>query len=593
MKRSFLWRKALRFSALHCGSISNTLRCVALLIATLLAGASQADSGAKPRQAAHAKHYMVAAAHPLAVAAGIKMLEKGGSAIDAAIATQLVLNLVEPHASGLGGGAFMLFYDKKADAIRAYDGRETAPEAVTPTLFTQPDGKPMDFNAAVIGGRSVGVPGVVRLLELAHARHGRLAWATLFQPAIDIAEKGFPLSPRLHAFLQQDEGLLRDPIAKAYFFTPDGKPKASGTLLKNPEFARTLRALAARGAEAFYSGGIARDIVAAIRNHPFNPGMMTEQDLKTYRVREVEALCAPYRAYRVCSMPPSSSGGIAVLQILGMLSRFDMAGVHPGSVLALHLISEAERLAFADRNRYVADDRFAEVPTQGLLDAAYLAERSRLISEDKSLGIATAGVPPGSKLGLADDVVDEASGTSHISIIDRDGNALSMTTTIEYGFGSHIMVRGFLLNNQLTDFNFLPLEDGVLVANRVYPGKRPRSSMAPSLVFDNGGKLYMVVGSPGGSQIIGYVVKTLIATLDWGMDMQAAIDLANFGSRNGPTEIEKVKSNENEKLSGALKALGHEVRVIDMTSGIHGIVKTQQGWEGGADLRRDGVAWGR
>ena len=578
-------------SALHSGSISSAQRYAALLVAMLLASTSQADSGAKPRQAAHAKHYMVAAAHPLAVAAGVKMLEKGGSAIDAAIATQLVLNLVEPHASGLGGGAFMLFYDKKADAIRAYDGRETAPEAVTPTLFTQPDGKPMEFNAAVIGGRSVGVPGVARLLELAHARHGKLAWATLFQPTIDIAEKGFPLSPRLHALLQQDKGLIRHPAAKAYFFTADGKPKAAGTILKNPEFAGTLRALALHGAEAFYSGDIARDIVAVVRDHPFNPGVMTERDLAAYRVREVQALCAPYRAYRVCGMPPSSSGGIAVLQILGMLSRFDMTSVRPGSVEALHLISEAERLAFADRNRYVADDRFAEVPTQGLLDAGYLAERAKLIRLEKSLGKATAGVPPGSKLAYADDVVDEAPGTSHISIIDRDGNAVSMTTTIEYGFGSRVMVRGFLLNNQLTDFNFLPLEDGVPVANTVYPGKRPRSSMAPSLVFDNVGKLYMVVGSPGGSQIIAYVVKTLIATLDWGMNMQAAIDLANFGSRNGPTEIEK--GSGNEKFSGALKALGHEVRAIDMTSGIHGIVRTPRGWEGGADPRRDGIAQGR
>jgi gamma-glutamyltranspeptidase/glutathione hydrolase len=563
----------------------------ALASALAVAASAQISSRAQPRPPAHAKHYMVAAAHPLAVEAGLRMLDKGGNAIDAAIATQLVLNLVEPHASGLGGGAFLLFYDARRNAIRAYDGRETAPEAVTPALFTGPDGKPMAFNDAVIGGRSVGVPGVPRLLELAHARHGRLAWATLFQPAIDLAEKGFALPARVHALLENDHGLVRDAAAKEYFYTTDGKPKPAGTVLRNPEFARTLRALAARGAEAFYSGDIALDIVAAVRGHPFNPGVMTEHDLAAYRVREVEALCAPYRAYRVCGMPPSSSGGIAVLQILGMLSRFDMASVRPGSTEAVHLVAEAGRLAFADRNRYVADDRFAEVPIKGLIDPAYLAERSKLIQEHKSMGKAEAGVPQGIKVAYADDPVDEMAGTSHIAVVDKDGNAVSMTTTIETNFGSHVMVRGFLLNNQLTDFNFLPVEDGVRVANGVYPGKRPRSSMAPTLVFDNWDKLYMAVGSPGGPFIIGYVVKTLIATLDWKMDMQSAIDLPNFGSRNGPTEIEK--GSNYEKLIGPLRALGHDVHIIDMASGVQGIVRVRDGWQGGADRRREGIAKGR
>lgn len=559
------------------------------LSALALAASAQTGSYLPSRPPAHAKHYMVAAAHPLAVAAGLTMLDKGGNAIDAAIATQLVLNLVEPHASGLGGGAFLLFYDAKQNAIRAYDGRETAPEAVTPALFIGPDGKPMAFGDAVIGGRPVGVPGLPRLLEMSHARHGRLAWATLFQPAIDVAEKGFALSPRVHALLEKDHDLPRDAAAKAYFYTADGKPKPAGTVIRNPEFARTLRALAARGAEAFYSGGIARDIVAAVRGHAFNPGVLTEHDLTAYRVREVEALCAPYRAYRVCGMPPSSSGGIAVLQILGMLARFDMASVRPGSTEAVHLISEAERLAFADRNRYVADDRFAEVPTRGLIDPAYLAERSKLIQAQKSMGKAEAGVPQGIKVAYADDPVDEMAGTSHIAIVDKDGNTVSMTTTIESNFGSHVMVRGFFLNNQLTDFNFLPVEDGVRAANGVYPGKRPRSSMAPTLVFDD--KLYMAVGAPGGPFIIGFVVKTLIATLDWKMDMQSAIDLPNFGSRNGPTEIEK--GSDYEKLIGPLRALGHDTRVIDMASGVQGIVRVKDGWQGGADPRREGIARGR
>ena len=566
--------------------------CALVFLSALAAAASaQVSSPSPSRPPAHAKHYMVAAAHPLAVEAGLSMLDNGGNAVDAAIAAQLVLNLVEPHASGLGGGAYLLFYYARRNAIRAYDGRETAPEAVTPALFTAPDGKPMAFDDAVIGGRAVGVPGVPRLLELSHARHGRLAWAALFQPAIDLAEKGFALSPRVHALLENDHGLVRDAAAKKYFYSADGKPKPAGTVLRNPEFARTLRALAARGAEAFYSGGIARDIVAAVRGHAFNPGVMTEHDLAAYRVREVEALCAPYRAYRVCGMPPSSSGGIAVLQILGMLSRFDMAGVRPGSPEAVHLVAEAERLAFADRNRYVADDRFAEVPIKGLIDPAYLAERSKLIQEHKSMGKAEAGVPQGIKVAYADDAVDEMAGTSHIAVVDQDGNAVSMTTTIETNFGSHVMVRGFLLNNQLTDFNFLPVEGGVRVANGVYPGKRPRSSMAPTLVFDNSDKLYMAVGSPGGPFIIGYVAKTLIATLDWKMDMQSAIDLPNFGSRNGPTEIEK--GSAYEKLIGALRALGHETRTIDMASGVHGIVRAKDGWQGGADSRREGVARGR
>lgn len=548
-------------------------------------------SGWTKKQAARAERYMVAAAHPLAVEAGLKMLDAGGSAVDAAIATQLVLNLVEPHASGLGGGAFLLFFDAQQQVVRAYDGRETAPHGATPELFLRPDGKPMAFREAVVGGRAVGVPGLARLLELAHRRHGKLAWATLFQPAIELAENGFPLSPRVHALLQRDFGLAHHPAAKAYFFNEDGTPKAAGTSLKNPEFAATLRALAARGAQAFYAGEIARAIVAAVREHPFNPGTLTEQDLADYRVREVQPLCGAHRGFRVCGMPPSSSGGVAVLQMLGVLSRLDIANARPGSSAALHLFAEAGRLAFADRDRYLADDRFVRVPLRGLLDPAYLTARAELIRPEKSIGKAEAGTPQGVATAYAADTADEAAGTSHIAIIDADGNAVSMTTTIEYFFGSRVMVRGFLLNNQLTDFSFAPTEGGVRVANAVQPGKRPRSSMAPTLVFDKTGKLHMVIGSPGGSLIINYVAKALVATLDWGMDIQSAIELPNFGSRNGPTEIEK--GTEYEKLAAALTGMGHDVRVIDMTSGIHGIMRTWDGWQGGADPRREGMAKGR
>jgi gamma-glutamyltranspeptidase/glutathione hydrolase len=549
------------------------------------------ESGRSERAPVHAQRYMVAAAHPLAVEAGLKMLDAGGSAIDAAIATQLVLNLVEPHASGLGGGAFLLHYDAGGRGLRAYDGRETAPAGANRELFLRADGTPMAFRDAVVGGRAVGVPGLPRLLEVAHRRHGKLAWATLFQPAIELAENGFPLTPRMHALLRRDYGLVRHPAARAYFFDEFEEPKPAGTLLRNPEFAKTLRILAAKGMDAFYSGDIARDIVAAVRDHPFNPGLLSAGDLANYQVREVEALCARHRTYRVCGMPPSSSGGIAVAQILTLLADHAIEKVRPGSTAAVHLFSEAGRLAFADRNRYVADDRFVSVPVSGLLDAGYLAGRAREIRPEKSMGRAQAGTPPGAQAALLDDPVDEVAGTSHIAIVDGDGNAVSMTTTIEAFFGSRVMVRGFLLNNQLTDFNFTPEQDGRPVANAVAPGKRPRSSMAPTLVFNAAGDLHMTVGSPGGSLIINYVAKTLVATLDWNMDMQAAISLPNFGSRNGPTEIERGTSYED--LIGPLKALGHTVRAIDMTSGLHGIMRVKDGWQGGADPRREGIAKGR
>lgn len=548
-------------------------------------------SGRAAKSLAHAKHYMVAAAHPLAVDAGLRMLALGGSAVDAAIATQLVLNLVEPHASGLGGGAFLLHYDAQTRAIRAYDGRETAPAGATSELFLDADGQPMTFRDAASGGRAVGVPGVARLLERAHRRHGKLPWATLFDPAIELAEAGFPLSRRTQHLLTRVSDLQRDPAAREYFYAADGTPKAAGTIMRNAAFAATLRILARDGADAFYTGEIARDLVAAVRGHASNPGTMTEADLVAYAVREVEPLCGTYRSYRVCGMPPSSSGGIALLQMLGMLSRFDLGSIRPISAEAVHLLAEAGRLAFADRDRYVADDRFVKVPMAGLLDPAYLAVRSQLIRPRTAMGKAAAGTPPGVDIAYADDPVDYSSGTSHVAIVDADGHAVSMTTTIETVFGSRVMVRGMLLNNQLTDFAFSPTKDGRPVANRVEPGKRPRSSMAPTLVFDRDGRLYMSVGSPGGSRIITYMLKMLVATLDWNLDIQSAIDLPNAGSRNGPTEIEA--GTRAEELIGALKALGHNVRVGNMTSGIQGIMRGKDGWQGGADPRREGIAKGR
>jgi gamma-glutamyltranspeptidase/glutathione hydrolase len=574
---------------------SRRLAALSLVAISLAAGAQlrpsqpETPSGWNPKQLAHAKKYMVAAAHPLAVEAGLRMLERGGNAIDAMVATQLVLNLVEPSSSGIGGGAFLLFYDAKRRQLYAYDGREVAPSGATPQLFMK-DGKPMEFLAARVGGRSVGVPGTPRLLEIAQLRHGKLPWKTLFEPAIEVAEKGFPISPRFHKLIGDDKGLSDEPAARAYFFDEAGQPKAVGTLLKNPEYAKTLRAIAQNGADAFYFGDIAKDMVAAVRGHR-NPGTLSTEDLAAYRVREVEPLCGNYREWKLCGMPPSSSGGIAVLQILGMLERFDMAQMRINSTQVVHTVSEAERLAFADRGKYVGDDRFVDVPVKGLVDRGYIAGRSQLIAADKSMGVAQPGEPKGMKVAYAQDPWDEVMGTTQISIVDGEGNALSMTTTIESFFGSRVMVHGFLLNNELTDFNFMPVEAGAAVANGVEPGKRPRSSMAPFVVFDKNDNLEMTIGSPGGSLIIGYVAKTLIGLIDWKLDMQRAIDLPNFDSRNGPTEIER--GSELEAVVPTLKAMGHDVRVIDMTSGVQGIRRVKDGWEGGADPRREGVARGR
>ena len=555
--------------------------------------APELSFGYVEKQSVAAKKYMVVAAHPLAVEAGLKILGMGGSATDAAIAVQMVLNLVEAQSSGIGGGAFILHFDAMKNTVSAYDGREQAPMGVTPDLFLGKDGKPIPFTHAMVGGRSVGVPGLLRALEIAHVRHGKLPWSRLFGPAIALAEQGFVLSPRMQLHIAHDSALAGDPRARAYFYLPDGEPKPVGAIMKNPEFAAALRRIAREGPDAFYHGAIARDMVAAVQSHATNPGYLSMQDLQAYRARTLVPVCGKYRAFKLCGMPPPSSGGIAVLQILAVLERFDMKAVRPGSTEAVHLLSEAGRLAYADRDRYAGDDRFTPVPVAGLLAPAYHRLRSRLIRPEKSMGRADAGSPLGQETAMVDGETMEFPSTSQISIVDKENNAVSMTTSIEARFGSRIFVHGFLLNNHLTDFSLIPLhpDNGRPVANAVYPGKRPRSAMAPTLVFDSQNKLYMVLGSPGGSAIINYVAKTLVATLDWGMDMQSAISLPNFGSRNGPTEIEKGTADEN--LLGILKSMGHEVRTIEMNSGIHGIMRTSQGWQGGADPRREGIALGR
>jgi gamma-glutamyltranspeptidase/glutathione hydrolase len=559
-----------------------------------LAQTTAAPEGATGRQAkplAYATRHMVAAANPIATRVGHDILRAGGSAVDAAIAVQLALNIVEPQSSGIGGGAFLVHWDAAARKVTTLDGRETAPAAARPERFLQPDGRPLAFRAAVVGGRSVGVPGTVRLLEDIHKRWGKLPWAHLFQPAIALAEEGFAVSPRLNGLLSREEALKTDPRARALYYDEAGQARAVGFILKKPALAATLRAVANAGSAAFYEGPIAADIVASVTGHPTNPGDITAADLAGYRTVEREPVCGRYRAYQICGMGPPSSGGIAVQQILGLVERQDMARLGFGAD-AVHWFAEAGRLAFADRNLYVADPAFADVPVQGLIDPFYLASRANLVRPDRSLGQATAGEPPRRRASLlAPSAPQEEYGTSHISIIDAAGNAVSMTTTIEDGFGARLMTAGgFLLNNQLTDFNFVPVVNGAPVANRVEPGKRPRSSMAPTLVFDAFGRLYAVVGSPGGSLIIGYVAKTLVALLDWGMDPQAAVDLAHFGSRNGPTEVER--GSEAERFTQALQGRGHEVRAIDMTSGLQAIVVSPVGYLGGADSRREGVALG-
>ncbi|MFA6965820.1 gamma-glutamyltransferase [Bosea sp. (in: a-proteobacteria)] len=555
-----------------------------------LAPAPEAATGRIAKTHGTAQRFMVAAANPLAATAGRDILRAGGSATDAAIAIQLVLNLVEPQSSGIGGGAFLLHWDEAARKVTTLDGRETAPAAATPDRFLGADGKPMRFVDAVVGGRSVGVPGTLKLLEEAHRRWGRLTWAQVIAPAIRLAEEGFPISPRLNGLLSGERNLAQDARAAAYFYGSDGKPKTVGTILRNPAFAATLRTIAGNGAQALYTGPLAQDIVATVTGHATNPGDMTLADLTAYRIEERDPVCGAYRVWRICGMGPPSSGAVAVLQILGILETRDLARMGPGAEAA-HWFAEAGRLAFADRNLYLADPAFIGIPLGGLIDRDYIRSRAGLVSPDRSMGRARAGEPPNKRAQLLAPSEGIENGTSHISVIDAAGNAISMTTTIEDGFGSRLMTAGgFLLNNELTDFSFLPEEDGKPVANRVEPRKRPRSSMAPTLVFDASGRLYAVVGSPGGSQIIGFVAKTLVALLDWKMDPQAAVDLGNFGSRNGPTELEK--GTEAEAWRAALEAKGHEVRLLEMTSGIQAIVKTPEGFVGGADGRREGVAIG-
>ena len=560
--------------------------------------------------------FAVAAAHPLATQAGFDVLKAGGSAVDAAIAVQMVLGLVEPQSSGLGGGAFLLHSMAGEGAqsnvkVQAFDGRETAPAAATEDLLLNADGQPLAFHTAVVGGRSVGAPGVLRMLAQAHAQHGKLPWASLFAPAIALAHQGFAMSPRLHAQLKADAYLRLDPAARAYFYQASGEPHAIGHVLRNPELAAVLQRIAVEGVQAFYQGEVAEAVVRKVQQHPSNPGRLALSDLANYQAKERTPVCfdhaAVSRVYRVCGFPPPSSGAIAIGQILGMLQHTPASLMSSPTETAdgtpdprwLHLYTEASRLAFADRALYVADPDFVPAPSgewQSLLAPAYLRERAKLI-RPTAMPQALPGTPVrAQRSSFAPMAAQPEFGTSHISIVDGWGNALAMTTTIEDAFGSRQMVKGFLLNNELTDFSFVPRDaQGRAVANRVQANKRPRSSMSPTLVFDKAtGQLVMSVGSPGGAMIIHFTSKTLVGVLNWGLSPQQAIALPNFGSVGGPLVLEAGRFAP--ATLAALRERGHEVREQALTSGLQAVVKQnkhgQMLWVSGADPRREGEVMG-
>jgi gamma-glutamyltranspeptidase/glutathione hydrolase len=536
-----------------------------------------------------AQDWMIVAANPLASQAGAKVLRRGGTAADAMIAVQTVLGLVEPQSSGLGGGAFLVWYDAESGALTTLDGRETAPADATPRLFQDENGEPLKFWDAVVGGRSVGVPGTPALMERAHQKWGNQKWDTLFEDGIALAAGGFKVSERLAGMIARDSNrLVRFGGSSAYFY-PAGVPLKEGKILRNPDYAETLRDLAKNRTMNFYNGDIAREIVRTVRNTSGNPGVLSMADMRGYEVKERASVCAAYRAHEVCGMGPPSSGALTVGQILGMLDGYDLAALGAENPQSWRLIGDASRLAFADRGRYMADSDFVPVPVKGLVDPEYLAQRAEALDGGPALETVSAGMPAFDHAMLwADDESIELPSTSHISIVDSYGNALSMTTTIENAFGSRLMVRGFLLNNELTDFSFRTHKEGVPIANAVAPGKRPRSSMAPTIVLKDG-RPVLVVGSPGGSRIIGYVAKTIVAHLDWGMDVQQAVSLGHAVNRFGTYDLEA--GSAMEAMAPELEALGYKVKIRDLNSGINAI-SIGDSLLGGADPRREGVALG-
>jgi gamma-glutamyltranspeptidase/glutathione hydrolase len=552
-----------------------------------------------------ARRQMVAAANPLATEAGHQMLRAGGSALDAAIAAQMVLTLVEPQSSGIGGGALLMHFDgRRVPSTQAWDGRETAPAAADERLFLGADGRAPAYAEAVFGGRAVATPGVVKMLEAAHRQHGALPWARLFEPAITLAEQGFAVSPRLHSLLQPDRLLRRDPLARKHYYAADGNALPVGHVLRNPALAAVLRTIATQGSAGLHTGPVAADVLARVQQHPV-PGRLAAADLAGYQPLQREPLCTLWRTvYRVCGFPPPSSGHLAMLQVLGMMEAGPPARLAQGvpDVEWLHRYIEATRLAYADRALYVADPAYAAAPAgdwASLLQPAYLAQRAALITPQRA-AVVEAGRPPGTApLAFAPMPVQPETGTSHISVVDAQGRAVALTSSVESAFGARVMSDGgtglpggFLLNNHLTDFALAPTDaQGRPVANRIQPGKRPRSSMSPTLVFDaKSGELLMTLGSPGGSFIIHFTGRTLLGTLAWGLNAQQAIDLPHFGSTGGPVWLEKGRFPP--ATVQALRARGHTVNEIELTSGLQAVQRTPGGWFGAADPRREGIVLG-
>lgn len=555
--------------------------------------APESESGITDQKLVKAKDFMVVAANPYATQAGFDVLQYGGNAIDAMVAVQLTLGLVEPQSSGLGGGAFLMYYDAKAAELTAYDGRETSPSAAKPTLFHNAKGEPLKFFDGVVGGRSVGAPGTLRLIYDTHAKYGLLPWAKVVESAQALAMEGFTVSPRLHgAIVDAKESLSQFPTTRDYFL-PEGVPLEVGATLQNQQYAQTLATVAAYGPDGFYKGKIAEDIVATVTEVKDNPGVLSLTDLSSYHIVQRSPVCSTYKAYEVCGMGPPSSGALTVSQILGLISSYDIKGEGPDSVDAWRVVGDASRLAFADRGRYMADSDFVPVPVSGLIDPKYLSSRATYLEGNTAL--TKEEIKPGEPTWdhaflWADDESIELPSTSHFSIVDNLGNVVSMTTTIENGFGSRLMTNGFLLNNELTDFSFQTHNNGVPIANRVEPGKRPRSSMAPTIVMKDN-KPVIAIGSPGGSRIIGYVATTLIGMIDWDMNIQDAIEMPHLVNRFGTYDLEK--GTAAEELAVPLENMGYEVNIRDLNSGLHGIVITPEGLEGGTDPRREGLALGQ
>jgi len=567
-------------------AFARALRNSLLIVAS--AFAATATAGELPGR------HVIVATHKLATDAGLEMLRKGGSAVDAAVAAQAVMGLVEPQSSGLGGGTFLVLWNAKAKRVETYDGRETAPASATPDMFMK-DGKPMPYPEAVLGGRSVGIPGTIAVLALAHKEHGRLPWSTLFDPAIKLAEAGFPVGPRLAMLIERDQGIPLIAGTAAYF-RPNGKAPQVGDIIKNPDYAATLRDIAAKGADGFYKGRIADAIVNAVTTAQHSAVKFTHEDLASYKAKKRPPVCGTYRTYKLCTMGPPSSG-LTMLQSLKMMERFNVAKLEPGAAPSIHLMTEALRVAYADRGAYIADPDFVRVPTQGLLGPKYLANRSRVLSLEKIVD--RTAIKPGRPAG-ATLILQQLSnpdrarpGTAHISLIDAQGNALAMTTTVEGPFGSRLMAGGFILNNQLTDFTFEPTTDGLRTANAAQAGKRPMSSMTPTIIFDKKGRVFAVLGSPGGARIIPYVTKAVMGLIDWNMSMAGAVALPNATGRGAPTEIEQGRTPE--AVVEALRTLGHDVKVTDYgisVSGLNSIRVTKDGFDAAADPRREGTVGG-